>query len=604
MALSRQKYYLELILVGLFIIVVLVLAAVSLRSIENRVRNGAGKALQAVLYTTNEALHVWVADHKKVVMEIASQPRLLELAKMQLSIPRDGESLLKSPTLGQIRSYLQPTLERRGYVGIFIIAPDKINVASMRDANVGTRNLITEQDGRSLDSVFEGNCRLIPPMWSDVPLRDTSGALMSEILTLFFAAPIIDDTGEVIAVFTVRMDPFKDFTRIAKLGRIGRTGETYAIDGKGMLLTESRFDDELRRVGLIKPGKGAIGSIKVSDPGVNLIEGAPSLVPLKDQPLTRLASRVVLGNSVTDVSGYRDYRGIPVLGAGLWTSQLGLGVISEIDEQEALEPYYATRNVVWVVLGTTVTLAAVLFLYMVFIRRRAEEELQNAYDLLEVRVKDRTSDLAALNEKLHREIVERVRAEEQLTRAKDDLSDANSKLQAFATTDFLTGISNRRSFDEGLHQEWRRCVRDQKPLSMLMLDLDHFKAYNDRYGHQAGDECLKRIASVLKDASVGRRPGDIIARYGGEEFVIVLPGTQQMDAFSLGERLCELVRAENILHEGTQVPQTNIVTVSVGLATEVPQKDSFPKALIQKADKALYTAKERGRNRVEVYELD
>ncbi len=172
-------------------------------------------------------------------------------------------------------------------------------------------------------------------------------------------------------------------------------------------------------------------------------------------------------------------------------------------------------------------------------------------------------------------------------------------LQSLAATDALTGLANRRRLDEVLHNEWRRAAREGTPLSLALMDVDLFKAYNDRYGHLAGDECLRQLAQTL--SRVFRRPGDLLARYGGEELAAVLPATESGGAWDVAEAARDAVEQAGLVHEGNPVRGT--VTVSVGVSTSypVPEQDAAAgvEKLLRTADMALYEAKHAGRNRVE-----
>jgi two-component system chemotaxis family response regulator WspR len=180
-----------------------------------------------------------------------------------------------------------------------------------------------------------------------------------------------------------------------------------------------------------------------------------------------------------------------------------------------------------------------------------------------------------------------------LRASQKNLADANIELQKLAALDSLTGIANRRRFDEVMRSEWQRGQRDKKPLSLLMCDVDAFKSYNDTFGHLAGDLCLKKFAAIL--TAQLKRPADLAARYGGEEFTIVLPDTDIHGA----ELVAEACRAhlERLAIDNPAAP-AGIVTMSIGVASRVPTKESSPEALIGAADKAVYAAKNQGRNRV------
>lgn len=197
---------------------------------------------------------------------------------------------------------------------------------------------------------------------------------------------------------------------------------------------------------------------------------------------------------------------------------------------------------------------------------------------------------------LKREMDSRKAREEELIMLTGKLEDANTKLQGLSITDELTMVANRRYLKEHLDHEWRRAIRSSKPLSLIMIDIDFFKHFNDTYGHQAGDDCLKSVAKALVDSL--HRPGDLLARYGGEEFLVVLPETPAKGASEIAEKMRKKVMDLNILHKMPRAGDR--VTISAGVATSVASRGSSARKLIKEADKALYRAKREGRNRVKV----
>jgi two-component system, sensor histidine kinase LadS len=201
-------------------------------------------------------------------------------------------------------------------------------------------------------------------------------------------------------------------------------------------------------------------------------------------------------------------------------------------------------------------------------QQRLLESLKSSERELEARVAERTNDLQVLN----------------------------AKLSELSMTDGLTGISNRRKFDEVLGSEWNRAARKGQTLSLAMLDVDFFKKYNDHYGHLAGDECLRRIASVLANNIC--RTGDLVARYGGEEFVFIAPSTDGNSALKMSQKILEVVHTLAIPHE---LSNFHCVTVSIGVANMVPRAGEPPQDLVKKADEALYLAKQQGRNRAVLF---
>ena len=179
-----------------------------------------------------------------------------------------------------------------------------------------------------------------------------------------------------------------------------------------------------------------------------------------------------------------------------------------------------------------------------------------------------------------------------LRRSQQELTEINLELQRLTHVDGLTGLSNRRYLSESLESEWKHGLRTQSPISAMMIDIDHFKLFNDTYGHLAGDEVLQKVAAVVKAAC--RRTSDVAARYGGEEFVVVLPSMREGEACALANDLVARVAELNISH--SQSPTNDRVTISLGVATRIPQRGEASSSLIKAADEALYAAKRAGRN--------
>ena len=182
----------------------------------------------------------------------------------------------------------------------------------------------------------------------------------------------------------------------------------------------------------------------------------------------------------------------------------------------------------------------------------------------------------------------------QARQANRALAEANRRLEEMSRTDGLTGVANRRQFDELFEREWRRAQRAGTSLALLMIDIDEFKKYNDHYGHQGGDDCLKQVATALKKA-LGRA-SDVVARYGGEEFAVILPGSDQQQAIAAAERLRQRVDQMGLAH-AARTTEPKRVTISLGAASLMPSDQDSPERLLSAADQALYAAKRGGRNR-------
>lgn len=183
------------------------------------------------------------------------------------------------------------------------------------------------------------------------------------------------------------------------------------------------------------------------------------------------------------------------------------------------------------------------------------------------------------------DISERKQTEQQLLQLQ-------KQLEELSYQDGLTGVANRRMFDNRLQMEWSNAQRNRLPLSLILLDIDYFKQYNDHYGHVRGDDCLKSVGQALSGAAV--RPRDLLARYGGEEFVLLLPETDAQAAAQVSERCRQLIRGQNIQHAHSQVAP--LLTISLGVGTLIPGPFDQPQAFLERVDRLLYKAKHQGRN--------
>jgi hemerythrin len=199
------------------------------------------------------------------------------------------------------------------------------------------------------------------------------------------------------------------------------------------------------------------------------------------------------------------------------------------------------------------------------------------------------TDLVNANQQLEARVLERTQA----------LAEANQRLEVLSNSDALLGIANRRHFDTRLDAEWRRGAREHSPLSLLMIDVDHFKRYNDRYGHPAGDVCLQLVARAAGEPPTLKRPADLLARYGGEELVVLLPDTPSGGARVVAYKIQRAIADLHLRHDASPVGPE--LTVSIGVATAVPTPDAMATTLLEEADAALYAAKAAGRNGIVVH---
>ena len=279
--------------------------------------------------------------------------------------------------------------------------------------------------------------------------------------------------------------------------------------------------------------------------------------------------------------GNYNFRVIAVNNDGLWNKD---GISFKIIQK----PYF--YQTIWFNLLLILIFFFIVFAVFIFrIRNLRKNKLK-----LETLVQQRTKEISIQKNEIIQKNSELEIQQKQLAESKLNLEQANKILNKLSVTDSLTGLSNRRKFDEFLYKEWGRNTRRKSPISLLMIDVDYFKYYNDEYGHHAGDMCLKSVAEALINSL--HRSSDLIARYGGEEFAAVLPDSDMRSAFVVAERIREEIKKKNIKHEKSSVD--SILTVSIGVATEIPLVDYEYIELLKRADEALYRAKTEGRNRV------
>lgn len=195
--------------------------------------------------------------------------------------------------------------------------------------------------------------------------------------------------------------------------------------------------------------------------------------------------------------------------------------------------------------------------------------------------------------------LERDEAFRKLGELQSELQKSNAELQKLTCQDGLTGIANRRRFDDFIRKECLRSAREGTPISLVLIDIDYFKLYNDNYGHLKGDDCLQKVAETLERAV--QRPADIVARYGGEEFAVVLPNTNAHGAVKIADSLRHAIESLELPH--VYSPLCNIVTISMGIACKVASEKASPADLIEMADEALYEAKNAGRNQSKVHDI-
>ncbi|WP_455374796.1 PAS domain S-box protein [Kaarinaea lacus] len=364
-------------LIALSIMIVMILGLVSW-SIQKNIRVSVevevGRALMAVLDTSHEAVKFWMKDHENTVQIWANAPDVRHLTQQLLQKPHNKNTIENSSIQHKLRDYLQPLLVGKGYKGFFIIGPDATNLASSLESAIGAENLLIRENNL-FQRVLSGKTAFGLPEKTSVPLPDAHGENKQPLSTMFVAGPVRNASDEVIAVFALHIDPADEFTAILQQGRIGNSGETYAFDSHAHLISNSRFVHELQTAGLLADNTDAMLNIEIRDPGKKLERKKKS--EAVDRPLTRMAASAIAGNSGLDVNGYRDYRGVEVVGAWRWDKNLGLGIATELDKREAYQSVQNSQTIIITLSILSGVLLIGLMLFLVVYRQRTmiEREL-------------------------------------------------------------------------------------------------------------------------------------------------------------------------------------------------------------------------------------
>ena len=277
--------------------------------------------------------------------------------------------LAAAPSARQLAAQLGPWLEEYGYCGYFVADVDQRIIASQSAELLLKKSLPGYSE--FLPKVLSGTPTVSHPFSKVIMAADATGSVSAATPVMYSAAPVRDSTGKIIAALGLCLQPEIDFTRILSVARGGTSGETYAFNREGLLLSESRFDEQLKQIGLItdRPGSRSILQLELRDPGANLISGVRPTRSRSDMPLTRPVANAVAGDSGVDMEGYRDYRGVKVVAASTWLPEYKFGVATQIDHDEADAPLYAIRPFFWGLFALLATSALAIFVFSLFVLR-------------------------------------------------------------------------------------------------------------------------------------------------------------------------------------------------------------------------------------------
>ncbi|WP_198559829.1 response regulator [Colwellia sp. 12G3] len=399
---TRQFRIIMLLSLGIFISVIVLFSWLEMIKIKSKIIYDLESNLKQTLVTTIDRLNNWVAQEEFMLLQLAKTPTLIKETERLLQLKTEKSILIKSNEQKNIRRLVASNSISVG-LGFFIINKNGISIASKRDSNIGSKNLIAIQRPEKLISVFDGESTFVPPIYSDIEKNTSS---------LFIAVPIKDKQNQVIAVLTKRLEPTDKFSQVLQFSRVGISGETYAFDHNGTLLSESRFENDLRAIGLINDLQSSVMNIQIRDPGINLLETDFREYKRNNLPLTLMANSTI--NSIkddafqvmntehrvqSDIIGYSDYRGVPVVGAWVWEKHLGMGLTSEMDVDEAYSTYHSIQRALISIIGITIILLIGGTFFILVMGEKTNKITTQSKKELEDKVNERTKALQFSEEK-------------------------------------------------------------------------------------------------------------------------------------------------------------------------------------------------------------
>ena len=330
--------------------------------------------LTTILNADVEALRCGTKDQEAIARSLARLPDLRLAVRDLLTIAERPDAttgaLLQSRALAASRTRLAPFLENFGYIDFLVVSPSMRVVGAKQDAPIN--NVLEGYRAEFFKKVLEDGASVSKPFRSTLLLLDANGELKAGLPTIYAAAMIPDADGKPLALLGLRIRPEADFTTILQTARFGESGETYVISKTGLLLSESRFDSDLKRLGLLADVAGAesILTVEARDPQVNMMEGERPSLSRSEQPLTKLAAKAVAGGEGVEMSAYGDYRGVPSVGAWKWLPVHDVGVLTEVDVADAFRPLYVLRRAIWGLLGLLVLSAGAILSSMIVVARQ------------------------------------------------------------------------------------------------------------------------------------------------------------------------------------------------------------------------------------------
>lgn len=376
------------------VILVLAIGNLLLERNKQEVIESVEENLLVRLVNSEDRLLHWVEDGISYIERLSMDPELNNLIVDLLAVNDNKESLLASSELDRVRIFFDKKQAEFDNIGFFIINNDNVNIGSKRDDNICNVNLIVQTYPELIASVYEGNAYFVPTLDSDVSLSDVIGKEHEKNPpTMFFVGPIRNEVGNVIAIMTLRVNPTGNFSENLQLKTSYVTSDTYAINEDGLILSDSRFTDDLIEIGLIDSGQSSALNIIAKNPGMMITRDNIDTIDFSELSLTQLVNDVInsKGESsskdgdasvIKGMNTYNDYRGAEVYGVGKWSDELGFGIISEIDKDEALKMFRSLQLTATLILSIMISISYFALFFVTKIGERINiAEAKARYEL-------------------------------------------------------------------------------------------------------------------------------------------------------------------------------------------------------------------------------
>jgi len=495
---------LGLLAVAIFILCLLFLAN---RYVTNEINNQSNKkilqSLSTVLKTTHAGLQAWMHENISTVEYFAQHE---EVIKSTHKLLKHGD-IPNNPELETVRTLFRSVLSSHDFYGFFIHNKELINLASSRDKNLGIKTIILTES--KMNRLKRGESIIVLPQLSKVPLTFNPSLGSGFIPTMFVISPI-KDKNKILGFLSFRINPLGDFSRLFQRGRLGDSGETYGVNSKGVMISNSRFDHELEQIGLISLSEKSLLNIMVNDPGKNLLNKNGSLLKQGDEKqLTVMAKNVTQKRSGFNIVGYRDYRGVDVIGIWLWDDALEFGMTTEQDVDEA---FYVNKLTIRYINYFTL-LIGLLFICLYFVFLRSRQKLEGFNQTLKQQVTEGVKQIEESYEKTKKQAVLLEEQTKELAQEKELLFVKTQELEKASKykTEFLANMSHE------LRTPLNAILGYSQLLTMDFQDNNHEDYIEDISKiHRSGEHLLSLINNVLDISKVESGQEDLYI----EEFFI------------------------------------------------------------------------------------